>query len=96
MGGFRTEWDEPYELADTLNLDPDSEDDLMYLEEVLPRTNMDGFGVVIDINVSAESFSSLMKEVDQREDLLLKQDSKTWELVEQAVTELQGSKHAKR
>jgi hypothetical protein len=85
-GKFSTEWDHPYELADTLGLytEDETENESIgeALRESLPFTENGDPGVERHFDLDSESFDGIMQAIDNEENDLLEDDKKAWEEVE--------------
>ena len=75
---FFTEWDDAYELEDTLGKP------LEDFEKMLPR-HSEGIGCEVPRTVYAKTLRTLLKKIDAVEDELLKDDAEAWTDVEEAL-----------
>ena len=78
-GYFRTEWDDCYELAETLG----TEDDDGFREMIPFSMHSMEPGMDLDFGkIKARKFQSLMNKINDQENELLETDKKEWELIE--------------
>lgn len=78
---FRTGWDEPHYLMDTLGYSQDEIDDPKTYDafvEVAPWTGGGDTGIEVDRTVTATSAKELLRKVEEVESDLLKEDEKAW------------------
>lgn len=82
-GRFEAQWDEVADLMNTLELDPDDEDERQCFVDSLPFANMDGDpGTYVEFTVKAKSVAELLLLIDEKEAQLITENDRQWEELE--------------
>jgi hypothetical protein len=88
---FRTEWDELYELADTLGVNPGDPAAMEGLEMILPSNGNGEFGVLEEAAIEGiASLDDLLSRVDEVEKRLLEADEAAWKELQETLGSTPG------
>lgn len=85
---FRTEWDEPYDLANTLCPAGDDEAEVERIAEYLKGRDCDPFDTDLGTRIVRELDKFDLEEIDKVENDLLEEDERNWKQLKADVEEL--------